>query len=86
MEADRTSSWLMVVSSRRRARPASASRSFFFLEEPRARPTRVAERFAGRPPAAVEQVLRRRDLRRGHRPADPHRVGGRAVEGRRRAR
>ena len=32
-------------------------------------------------PAAAEQVLRGRDLRRGHRPAGAHRVGAGAVEG-----
>ena len=37
-------------------------------------------RFAGAAPRAREQVLRRRDLRRRDRPADSHRLGGRAVE------
>ena len=37
------------------------------------------------PPAAAEQVLRRRDLRRGRRPADSGRLAGRAVARARRA-
>src|SRR5262249_14386961 len=47
-------------------------------EPPRGR--RACRAIRRRPPGARTQVLRRRDLRRGHRAADPHRVGRRSLE------
>ena len=62
----------MAVSIASSRSAASAIASFFFPEEPLAPPTTWPNRFAGRAPRAREQILRRRDLRRGDRPADSH--------------
>ena len=65
--------------------PASASRCIFFLKK-REAADRVGPAVPRPAPRARAQVLRRRDLRRGGRPADSHRLRGRTVEDRRRAR
>ena len=55
--------------------------AYFFLKN-RPAADRVAEQFSGVHTRALEQVLRRRNLRRRRRAAHPHHLGGRVVEGR----